>query len=114
MTRRNKLGTNALAVPRPEQDGDRDLPVRVLVAAPPSQLTSIRAWLDASCGAEGWAAAPAGGGGVVNDAIAFYFEDPATARAFVNRFCCGYRVKAGADPLALPHDTPLRSARLRG
>ncbi len=29
--------------------------------------------------------------GIVNDAIAFYFEDAAFAHAFVNRFCCGYR-----------------------
>src|SRR3982074_1383364 len=97
MIRRNKLGTNALAIPRPEQDGDRDLPVRVLVAAPPSQLTSSRAWLGPHCGCGGGPARPAGGGGAVNDAIAFHFEDPATARALVSRFCCGYRVKAGAD-----------------
>ena len=31
---------------------------------------------------------------VVNDAIAFYFAEPADARAFVNRFGCGYRAEA--------------------
>ena len=68
---------------------------RVLVAVPPAgfgaQLWIMRAWLDQSCGPAGWEAAPAGSGGVVNDAVAFYFADGAAARAFVERFSCGYR-----------------------
>jgi hypothetical protein len=36
--------------------------------------------------------APAGLGGIVNDALAFYFADAETARAFIDRFSCGYRV----------------------
>ena len=68
---------------------------RVLIAVPPSgfgvQLRIMRAWLDQSCGPSGWQSAPAGLGGIVNDAVAFYFADRAAARAFVERFSCGYR-----------------------
>jgi hypothetical protein len=75
--------------------------VRVCIAVPGDglgqQLAVMRAWLDAICGAGGWAAAPAGFGGIVNNAIAFYFADPGAARAFVNRFCCGYNVIDGAS-----------------
>ena len=62
----------------------------------------MHAWLDETCGAEGWATAPAGTTGIVDDALALYFEDPAFAHAFVARFCCGYRVEtiAGALPSA--------------
>ena len=68
---------------------------RVLIAVPPGgfggQLAVMRAWLDLHCGSAGWAAAPAGTGGVVNDAIAFYLQDRQAAQAFVRRFSCGYR-----------------------
>jgi hypothetical protein len=68
---------------------------RVLVAVPPigfgTQLWVMRAWLDETCGRESWASAPAGTEGIVNNAVAFYFADPCCARAFVGRFCCGYR-----------------------
>jgi peptidoglycan/LPS O-acetylase OafA/YrhL len=67
----------------------------VLIAVPPAglgpQLAIMRAWLNQNCGPSGWAAAPAGIGGVVNDALAFYFADREAARAFVERFSCGYR-----------------------
>lgn len=71
---------------------------RVLIAVPPagfsSQLAVMHAWLDQHCSRSGWAAAPAGTGGVVNDAVAFYFRDHEAARAFVSRFSCGYRAAA--------------------
>ena len=51
----------------------------------------MHAWLDETCGADHWTSAPAGLTGVLNDAVAFYFEDAGFAHAFVNRFCCGYR-----------------------
>jgi hypothetical protein len=67
----------------------------VLIGAPPpGQLATMRAWLDQNFGAGAWASAPAGFGGVVNDAIALYFADPTDARAFINRFGCGYRAEA--------------------
>ena len=62
--------------------------------------------------------APAGMAGIINDALALYFEDPAFAHAFVARFCCGYRVatiddasiiRRGARPArrtAAVHKTP--------
>jgi hypothetical protein len=49
--------------------------------------------LDGNCGAGNWAITPAGLRGVVNDAIAFYFVDPALANAFIARWCIGYRVE---------------------
>ena len=77
--------------PRPIADA-APLRWRILVARPPAaQLGVMRAWLDATCGARGWAAAPAGTGGIVNDALVFYFADEAAARAFLVRFSCGYR-----------------------
>lgn len=75
---------------------------RVLVAVPPGgfgpQLAVMRAWLDRNCGPAGWASAPAGLDGVINDAVALYFADDADARAFVNRFCCGYRAGTATMP----------------
>jgi hypothetical protein len=60
-----------------QREAERRYPVRVLIAVPPEglgqQLALMHAWLDDTCGAEGWAAAPAGSVGVVNGAIAFYF-----------------------------------------
>ncbi len=65
---------------------------RVVVALPPpAQFGVMCAWLDEICGPAGWAAAPTGTSGVVNDALAFYFADSLAARAFVARFSCGYR-----------------------
>jgi hypothetical protein len=68
---------------------------RILVAVPPggfgAQLATMRVWLDKICGPAGWTFAPAGRGGVVNDAIAFYFVEPDHADVFIRRFCCGYR-----------------------
>jgi hypothetical protein len=87
---------------RPVDDSAPRYPWRVLIAVPPSgfgaQLKIMRGWLDQSCGPSGWEAAPAGIAGIVNDAVAFYFADRAAARAFVDRFSCGYRT---APPLGL-------------
>jgi hypothetical protein len=101
------------------REAEKRFPVRVRIAVPPEgfgrQLSVMHAWLDEVCGATGWSSAPAGLGGVVNDAVAFYFEDAAFAHAFVNRFCCGYRpvevgrTGEGAFPLrtgAPAHKTP--------
>ncbi|HTQ33343.1 MAG TPA: hypothetical protein VMI30_04155 [Stellaceae bacterium] len=77
------------------RDAERQFPVRVRVAVPEGgfgrQLAVMHDWLDEVCGEAGWASAPAGLTGIVNDAVAFYFDDTGLAQAFVNRFCCGYR-----------------------
>jgi hypothetical protein len=77
------------------REAERHFPVRVRIAVPPAgfgrQLSAMHAWLDEVCGAAAWSSAPAGLDGIVNDAVAFYFDDAAFAQAFVNRFCCGYR-----------------------
>lgn len=79
-----------------QRDTERTFPVRVRLAVPPDgfgrQLATMHAWLDDTCGPGGWASAPAGIAGIINDAVAFYFEDAAFAHAFVNRFCCAYRL----------------------
>src|SRR5260370_29760120 len=78
-----------------EHEGSQPYRWHVLIAVPPAgfggQLAIMRAWLDQSCGEAGWATAPAGLAGIVNDAVPFYFADHAAARAFVDRFSCGYR-----------------------
>ena len=100
------------AAVRAQRAAERRYPVGVRIAAPPEglgrQLEIMHAWLDETCGAEGWATAPAGTG-VVNDALALYFEDAAFAHAFVSRFCCGYRVETIAGAFALRSD--VRSER---
>jgi hypothetical protein len=70
------------------------------------QLEIMHAWLNETCGVEGWATAPAGTASVVNDAIALYFEDTAFAHAFVARFCFGYRVETIAGAFAIRDDAP--------
>jgi hypothetical protein len=107
---------------RAKREAERRFPVRIRVAVPPDgfgrQLAVMHAWLDETCGPEGWHTAAAGLSGVVNDAVAFYFADAAFAHAFVNRFCCGFRVEPveggftmRGDRLptrraAAPHNTP--------
>src|SRR5215212_6000788 len=76
-------------------EAERRFPVRIRVAVPPhglgARLDEIKAWLDANCGADGWAITPAGLRGVVNDAVAVYFPDTALATAFVARWCAGQK-----------------------
>jgi hypothetical protein len=97
----------AAPVQAPSQ-AERRFRVRVKIAIPPGglgrQLEIIHDWLDEVCGARGWATAPAGLAGVVNDAIAFYFTDAAFAHAFVVRFCCGYRVETIGGAFAVRNE----------
>ena len=92
------------------QRAEKRFPVRVRIAVPPDglgrQLELMHGWLDQTCSAEGWAMAPAGFAGILNDAIAFYFDNAAFAHAFVARFCCGYRVETVKGAFALRSDTP--------
>jgi hypothetical protein len=71
------------------------LRVRIRIAVPPQglgrQIAEMQAWLDAVCGADSWAISPAGLNGVINDALAIDLPDAALARAFVARWCLGYR-----------------------
>ena len=93
---------------RAQREAERRYPVRVRIAVPPEglgrQLEIMHAWHDEICGAQGWATAPAGTTGVVNNAIALYFEDASLAHAFVARFCCGYRVETIAGAFAIRDD----------
>jgi hypothetical protein len=95
---------------RAQREAERQYPVRVRIAIPPQglgrQLEIIRAWLEETCGIDGWATSPAGLAGLLNDAIAFYFADAAFAHAFVARFCCGYRVEAIEGAFAIRRDEP--------
>jgi hypothetical protein len=76
------------------RDIELHLPVRIRIAVPPeglgSQLDQMVAWLDANCGPGSWSMTPSGACGVVNDAVAIYFLNTASARAFVNRWCIGF------------------------
>lgn len=73
---------------------------RVLIAVPPggfgAQLAIMAAWLDETCGHDGWMAAAGGTGSVLNDALAFYFVEPEQADRFIRRFCCAYRAASRA------------------
>jgi hypothetical protein len=77
------------------RQAERRFAVRIRIAVPPeglgSQIDQMIAWLDANCGAASWSMTPSGARGVVNDALAIYFLDPALARAFVTRWCIGCR-----------------------
>src|ERR1041385_5531935 len=74
-------------------EAERRFPVRIKMAVPAggfgTRLTDINAWLDTNCGADGWAMTPAGLRGVVNDAVAIYFLDPASAAGFLVRYVQG-------------------------
>jgi fructose-specific phosphotransferase system IIC component len=96
---------------RAQRQAEQQFPVRVRIVVPPAglgrQLEIMHGWLDKTCGPDGWMSAPAGLSGIANDAIAFYFDDPAFAHAFVVRFCCGYRVETIGGAFAIRDDTPL-------
>ena len=99
------------AAVRAQREADRRYPVCVRIAVPPEglggQLEIMHAWLDETCGTEGWATAPAGTTGILNDGLALDFEDTAVAHAFVARFCCGYRGETIARAVARHGDEPV-------
>jgi hypothetical protein len=72
-------------------EAERRFPVRVRIAVPPEgfggRRDALTEWLDATCGADGWAMTPSGLRGVASDAVAIYFRDAAVAGAFVARWC---------------------------
>jgi len=87
---------------------ERRFPVRIRIAAPPAGLgqrhTQITAWLDANCGADGWAITPSGVRGVLNDALSIYFADATLASAFVARWCVGAKVEIAGGVFAVRKD----------
>jgi hypothetical protein len=84
--------------------------VRIRVGIPPgglgSRLGLMCAWLDANCGADGWAMTPSGASGVMNDAAAVYFADPTIASAFVARWCAAQRVEIVDGVFQVRDDEP--------
>ena len=52
---------------------ERRFPARIRIGVPPGgfgqRYTEMTAWLDANCGADGWAITPSGVRGVLNDAV---------------------------------------------
>src|SRR4051812_20841759 len=94
-------------------EAERRFPVRIRVEVPEGgfgrRLTELNDWLDQNCGADGWAITPSGLRGVVNDAVAVYFADPALATAFVARWCRGQKLPeavSGAFRVRLDDPTP--------
>jgi hypothetical protein len=63
-------------------------------------------WLDANCGADGWAVTPSGTRGVLNDAILIYFADATIAGAFVARWCVGSKPETAGGVFQVREDEP--------
>lgn len=99
-----------IAARRAIRETERRFPVRIRIGVPSRgfgyRLDQIQAWLDANCGADGWAMAPAGLHGPLNDAIAIYFNDATLAAAFVARWCAGYRVENTDGVFQMREDEP--------
>jgi hypothetical protein len=87
-------------------------PVRIRLAIPAggfgAQLGLMMGWLNQNCGADEWAMTPSGIRGVVNDAVAIYFRDPALATAFVARWCIGYRIEPSDGTFRVRENEPAR------
>jgi hypothetical protein len=85
-------------------------PVRVRIGIPPGglgrRLDQMNVWLDANCGADGWAITPSGSRGIVNDEVAIYFADATLASAFVARWCVGGKVETVAGVFRVRDDEP--------
>jgi hypothetical protein len=89
---------------------ERRFPVRIRIGVPPGGLgqrhSHIAAWLDANCGADGWALTPSGRRGVLNDAVSIYFEDATIAEAFAARWCVGSKVETAGGVFQVREDDP--------
>jgi hypothetical protein len=98
------------AAQRTVLEAESRFPVRIRIAIPPDglggRLDQINAWLDANCGADSWAIAPAGSRGVPNDALAVYFLDPTLASAFVARWCAGQKFEVVDGVFRIRGDEP--------
>ena len=95
---------------RATSEAESRFPVRVRIGIPPGglgrRLDEMNVWLDANCGADGWAIAPSGSRGVLNDALVIYFADATLASAFVARWCDSGKVEAVDGAFRLRDDEP--------
>ncbi len=91
-------------------EAGRRFPCRIKLAVPSGgfggHLTEMQTWLDQNCGAESWAMTPAGLRGVVNDAVAIYFDDVTLAAAFVARWCAGSSAEISDGAFRVREDRP--------
>jgi hypothetical protein len=95
---------------RDQPEAKERYPVRVRISVSPEgfgrQIEVMHAWLDEICGSEGWAMAPAGFAGVVNDAVALHFgmlplprlSSPASAAVIASRPLGSDRAQALGPP----------------
>ena len=92
-------------------EAERRFPVRIRLALPVGGLgerfDQMHAWLDENCGADGWAMTPSGLRGVVNDAVAIYFLEPANATGFVARWCAGSKAETAEGAFRVRDDAPV-------
>jgi hypothetical protein len=92
------------------REAERRFAVRIRVAVPAAgfgeRLDQMQSWLDQNAGADGWALAPSGIRGVVNDAIAIYFADVTIASAFVSRWCRTPKVEMVGGLYRVREDEP--------
>jgi hypothetical protein len=91
-------------------EAERRFPCRIRLGIPAggfgAQLAEMHTWLDANCGADGWAMTPSGLRGVVNDAVAIYFLDATLAAAFVSRWCAGSKAGISDGAFQVRSDEP--------
>ena len=94
---------------------ERRFPVRIRIGVPPNgfgqRYVQMTAWLDENCGADGWAMTPSGIRGVLNDAVSIYFLDTTLAKAFVARWCAGYKVEMTDGVFRVREDEPAARTR---
>jgi hypothetical protein len=101
---------------RATSEAETRFPVRIRIGIPPGglgrRLDQMNVWLDANCGADGWAMVPAGLRGVANEAVAIYFRDATLAAAFVSRWCAGSEVEISEGALRVREDRPTPRAQV--
>ena len=89
---------------------ERRFPVRIRIGVPPGGLgqryAQITDWLDENCGADGWAMTPSGMRGVLNEPSRSTSSTP-RSRAFVARWCAGYRVETVDGVFRVRDDEPV-------
>jgi hypothetical protein len=89
---------------------ERRFPVRARLGVPSGgfgqRYAEMTAWLDANCGADGWAMTPSGMRGVLNDAVSIYFLDATLASAFVARWCAGSKIETDRGVFRIRDDEP--------